>query len=316
MNGAVWIDGAFVERGDGRISAFDAAVQHGVGLFETMRAVDGRVLWLFEHLDRLNRSARELGLTESVRINALAEAVRRTAERAAASHQGALRIRLTLTGGDLNLRAPSGARREATPTVLIVAQPATERPAALFERGAAVVVAQPRLNPLDPFVGHKTINYWMRLRELQRAASAGCDEALFLQISNHLAGGAVSNLFVVRNGALLTPIARGEEPEGAGALRSPVLPGITRAFVLDTAQAMGVACERRMLSIDDLLGADEAFLTNSGWGVLPLTRVEAAPIGRGAHGTYETPNAHGTPGELTRMLREQWARAAAEEEGH
>ena len=295
MGGAVWLNGDFVERDDARISAFDASVQHAVGLFETMLAVDGRVFKLHEHIDRLNRSARELNLTESLRTNALAEAVRRVAEH---TNLPRARIRLTLTGGDLNMLAAT-AQGPANPTVLIVAQPATPYPETLFQRGASALIAEPRLNPLDPFEGHKTISYWRRLRELQRAAANGLDEALFLQISNHLACGAVSNLFLVREGTLHTPIARTEEDPDPNALRSPVLPGVTRSVIIDIAHAMGVGCARRMLSIDDLLEADEAFLTNASWGVLPLVRVEAAAIGDGA------------PGPLTLELREKWAHAVA-----
>jgi len=185
--------------------------------------------------------------------------------------------------------------------VLIVAQPATAYPEAMLERGGGAMIAEPRLNPLDAFEGHKTINYWRRLRELQRAAANGMDEAIFLQVTNHVGGGAVSNLFIVRAGALATPIARGEEDPSPAALRSPVLPGVTRGAVIDFADAMGVGCDKRMLAIDDVLDADEAFLTNSGWGVLPLVRVEGKAIG------------DGTPGEVTRSLREKWAEAVEDD---
>ena len=96
---------------------------------------------------------------------------------------------------------------------------------------------------------------------------------------------------------MLAPIARGEEP--AGGLRSPVLPGVTRAAVLRWAEDEGLEVERRMLSIEDLLDAEEACLTNSGWGVLPLVAVEAATIGEGR------------PGALTLGWRDRWLRGDA-----
>lgn len=298
MNGSVWINGQFVERAEARLSAFDAAVQHAVGLFETMLAVNGRVFRLFEHLDRLQRSARELGLTESLRLNPLGEAVQRVVEESALDRA---RVRLTVTGGDLNLLA-SGGPGPVDPTVMIAAQPATPYPAEMFERGVMAVIGALRLNPLDPTQGHKTLNYWARLRELQHAARAGAGEAILLQVTNHLGGGAVSNLFLIKDGAVLTPIARGEEDPAPTALRSPVLPGVTRRAVLDFAADMGLACEARMLTVDDLLGADEAFLTNSSWGVLPVVRIEAAPIGTGA------------PGPATRALRAKWLDAVEEQQ--
>jgi len=87
-------------------------------------------------------------------------------------------------------------------------------------------------------------------------------------------------------GRLVTPIARGEESlvGGAGALPSPVLPGVTRAGLIEWAHAEGVEVERRMVTIDDVLGADELFLTNSSWGVLPVVGVEAETISDGAVG--------------------------------
>lgn len=291
MSGAVWLNGSFVERDDARVSAFDASVQHAVGLFETMLSADGRVYRLLDHLTRLQRSAQTLGLSDSLRVNPLAEAVRLTVRRAGLPRA---RVRLTVTGGDLNMLAATG-RTGSEPTILIVAQPATEYPREMFDRGVMAVVAARRLNPLDPFEGHKTLHYWPRLRELQQAAAAGAGESIHLQVTNHLAGGAVSNIFLVRDGALLTPIARGEEMRGG--LASPVLPGITRDAVLNLAGALGVEAATRMLTIEDLLGAHEVFLTNSGWGVLPVVRIEQAVIGSG------------TPGPVTMRLREAWLTA-------
>jgi len=294
----VWLNGAFVDRAEARVGAFDAGLQHGVGLFETMLAAGERVVGLDAHLDRLIVSARDLGLSDALKFNPLREAVRRVAQRA---REGATddekprwRIRLTITGGDLNLLASTG-RSGHTPTILIVAQPATRYPEEMFERGVRATISDLRVNPLDPFEGHKTLNYWRRLRVLQAASSAGAGEAIVLQVTNHLAGGAVSNVFLVRGGALATPIARGEE--AAGAVPAPVLPGITRAFVIEAGESLGVGCAQKMLSVEDLLDADEVFLTNSSWGVLPVTQVEGKAIGAGV------------PGELTRALRREWTRA-------
>jgi branched-chain amino acid aminotransferase len=291
-NEQVFLNGEFVSRDDARLSAFDAGVQHGVGLFETMRAVrtdDGvQVHRLTAHLDRLDTSARELSLTESLHVDALGEAIERTVERSGLERA---RVRLTITGGDLNLlrqaRGGEGAKRNFDPTILIDAQPATAYPAEMYERGVMVTIADTRSNPLEPMSGHKTLNYWWRLRELQKAAAKGGAEALVFQVSNHAGGGCVSNLLLVKDGVVRTPICRGEEAKSDAqgiAIPSPLLPGIVREAVLEKAKVQGLRIEKRMLSIDDVLGADELLLTNSSWGVLPVVRVEGSVIGDGKPG--------------------------------
>jgi branched-subunit amino acid aminotransferase/4-amino-4-deoxychorismate lyase len=291
----VWLNGAFVDRDDARISAFDAGFQHGVGLFETMLARHGRVFRADEHVQRLGDSARVLGLSERLRLPPLVEAVGQTVSRAKLDQA---RVRLTVTGGDLNLLQSAG-QTTHDPTILIVAQPPAAYPDAFFDEGVLVTIADGRLNPLDPTAGHKTLNYWPRLRELQSAAGKGAGEGLWFTVSNHLACACVGNVFLVKDNALLTPIARGEE--AGGALPSPVLPGITRNAITQLAAESAIPTTKRMLTIEDVLGADEVFLTNSSWGVLPVRAVEREKIG------------DGKVGPMTRQLREAWIKCVEDE---
>lgn len=324
----VFLNGQFLATDKAHVSAFDAGLQHGVGLFETMVAVversgsaRPRVVALWEHIERLKTSAIELGLVSTLHADALAEAVERTAAKEAQASKDTerFRVRLTMTGGDMNMlgRRTAGGESPAStgrttndthePTLMIHAQPATVYPEEMFEQGVRATIADLRVNPLDPMQGHKTLNYWARLRQLQLASARGAGEALVFQVTNHLAGGCVSNAFLVKDGALVTPIARGEEvevgggtsessddadrereslaqgqmPLRAGVLPSPVLPGVVRKWVMDWAAGSDVPVVRRMIAIDDVLGADEVFLTNSSWGVLPVVGVERERIGRG-----------------------------------
>ena len=206
----VWINGDFYDRDEAKASVFDAGFQHGVGLFETMQARGKHVFRLDDHLRRLHDSARELGLTERLQEQPLAEAVQRTVEE---NGFPKTRIRLTLTGGDLNLLTKDGVS-QVDPTILIVAQPSTPYPEDYFHNGVTVVVSDGRLNPLDPTSGHKTLDYWKNIRALQQAGTRGASESLWFSVTNHLACGSVSNIFLVRDGVLLTPLAHGEEPEG------------------------------------------------------------------------------------------------------
>lgn len=283
-----FLNGQFVERDAAKVSAFDAGFQHAVGLFETLLVRHGVAFRARQHVERLVGSAKALGLSESLRVEPLVGAIELLIERNALR---SARVRLTVTGGDLNI-LHSGGRPAHDPTILIVAQPPTEYPAALFEKGVAVVVADPKANPFDPFAGHKTLDYWSRIRVLQHAGAAGASEALWFTVTNHLAGGCVSNVFLVRDNVLLTPIARGEEI--AGAIPAPVLPGIQRATIIELAEGLGRNVERRMLSIEDVFAAEEVFLTNSSWGVLPVRQLESHVIGGGG------------VGPLTATLRARW----------
>ena len=302
----VYLNGRLLRDDDpgASVSLADAGFMHAVGLFETLtarRSASGvRVVRVDEHVQRLVASAKELGLASSLRAGPLAEAVEHTA---AAHFEHAdydeARLRLTVTGGDLNL-----VRREAlrvgagahTPTVAIVAQRSTLNPAEMFERGGLLTIADAKANPLDPTAGHKTLNYWWRLRELQAALGKGASEGLVFTVTNHVCGGCVSNVFVVKDGAVHTPVARGEEAAVAGqgaAMPSPVLRGGTRAAVVMLGAERGRVVRRGLRSIGDVLDAGEVFCTNASFGVLPITRVEGRYIG------------DGTVGEVTRALRER-----------
>ncbi len=326
LNGKFFtLDAASPEADRAALSPFDAGFQHGVGLFETMLGgvSDAGAAWCMridEHLARLAASARELGLSETLRAGALAEAVAETVRQSGLARA---RIRLTVSGGDLNLltraSAGAGAKVEHDPTILIVAQQAVEYPAGMFDRGVGVCIADARANPFSPMEGHKTLNYWWRLRELQAASRKDAAEALVLSVTNHLVGGCVSNVLLVSGDDILTPIARGEEggarPAGemdaddpdapplpmptikGGYLPSPVLPGVVRAWALDWAADQGMTVKRQMLSVADVLEADEVLLTNSSWGVLPVVRIEGSTLGG---------EAEGAPGPVGRKLAAAW----------
>ena len=273
----VWLDGQFVSLDEARVSAFDAGFQHGIGLFETMTARNGRVFRPTAHMERMIESARSLLLLESLRIDSLVEAIQATVSR---NELPDARVRLTLTGGPLNLRLESPGRTD--PTILIHAQPPTVTPEVLRNEGIRVVVSDDRLSHLDASSGCKTLSYWMRLLALQKAGAKGASEALWFTVSNHLAGGSTSNVLLVRDGRLLSPFARGEEAEGA--IASPVRPGVTRAAIFEMAREQGLGIEVRSLDIEDVLAAEELMLVNSGWGILPVVAVEKAVVGDGRPG--------------------------------
>jgi branched-subunit amino acid aminotransferase/4-amino-4-deoxychorismate lyase len=279
----VWLNGKLIERDDATISALDAGLQHGIGLFETFAAHHGTVFRAEAHTRRLVQSARELLLSETLRAQPLAEAVKLTLKR---NELERARVRLTVTGGNLNVLASRDRPRRVDPTILIDVQPPTIYPDAFFEQGIMVTIAEGRLNPLSPTAGHKTLDYWPRIHALQHAAAAKGGEALWFTTANHLASGSVSNVFLARGGALHTPFARGESPDDPAG--RAVLPGITRAAILELCDALTIETVRRTLDVNDLLSADEVFLSNSSWGVLPVVAVEKEKIGNGEVGDMAT----------------------------
>lgn len=278
----IYLNGNMAGEQAAHIRHDDAGLQHGVGLFETMAACHGRAFRLDEHLQRLLASAAELGLGQSLDIDQLRRAVQTTL---AHNQLDEARLRLTVTGGSLSLLR-NEPEADHQPTILAVATDPIACDEEYFKKGVTVQIAPQAANPFEPTAGHKTLAYWGRLRLLRQAASVGAAEAILLNISNHLASGCVSNLFLVKRNNLLTPIARGEEVRGA--LPAPVLPGITRDVVVELAQVRDIAVEKRMLTIDDLLDADEVFLTNSSWQLLPVTAVEKKTIGDGEVGPVST----------------------------
>ncbi len=293
----IWLNGQLCDRSDARLSVLDAGVQHGVGLFETMLARDGAVLRMDQHLLRLEKSAQELGLADALRVDPLGEAVLDTL---AANDMRDARIRLTVTGGDLGLpwaRSADARRNEVRmPTIMIVAQPPTLYPEELFTRGVAVTISANRHSTSDRFLGHKTLWYWPRIEALGHAARVGCTESLWFSTQGLLAAGSVSNVFVVKDGVLSTPIARGDDEamDGEVALLHPVLPGCTRMAVMEWALSQARRVRICDIRIEEVLAADEVFVTNSSWGVLPVVRVEESVIGTGK------------PGVFAQSMRERW----------
>jgi branched-subunit amino acid aminotransferase/4-amino-4-deoxychorismate lyase len=291
----VFLNGKMIPQDQATVSIHDAGFQHAVGLFETMSAINGKVFRLQQHLDRLKLSAESLGLTPQLDTDSLAQAVNTTL---AHNELTEARIRLTLTAGSVSM-LKGDQPAPPLPTLLIVPSEPTAYDPAYFETGITVLIAPAGANPFDPMAGHKTLNYWPRLRTLRQAASVGAGEAIWLNVSNHLASGAISNLFLVKDGSLFTPYARGEEVEQA--LPAPVLPGVTRTAVIELAEKQNLRVVKRMLTVEDLLDADEVFLTNSSWHILPVTSVEKQTI------------ADGKAGAITKQLRQALLELIAEE---
>jgi branched-chain amino acid aminotransferase len=231
----IWVDGALREAADATVSVFDHGLTVGDGVFETLKATDGRAFAPTRHLERLARSARGLGLPEPD----LEEVARACDAVLAANPMPLGRLRVTYTGG----MSPLGSDRgEEGPTLVVALGAAQPRP----DTTAAVTVPWTR-NEKGALAGLKTTSYGENVVALARAHAAGASEALFANTRGRLCEGTGSNVFVVIGGKLLTP-----------PLESGCLAGITRALVAEWAGA-----EEADLPMEALAEAEEVFLTSS-----------------------------------------------------
>lgn len=246
----IWRAGRVVPDDDLKISPLDRTFEHGLGLFETLRSWDGVAPLLDRHLARLCRSAEALSLplvgVEFPDPAALA------ALRAAESSREDRVLRVTLTGGT----SGSGG---ATLWVRSGPLPPPAR------AGGAHLTFGRVVDPDDDLLRHKTLNYWSRRADYDRAVAGGFDESLSVTGGDDPRAweGSRSNLFAVIDGRLLTPDLAG-----------PIVPGIMRGLVIETAAALGFDADLVPGLAASLLGrADEVFLTNSVRGVTPVARL-------------------------------------------
>lgn len=244
-----------------RISVFDSGLMQGIGLFETMRVYNGRVFRLDRHIDRLRQSARQLGWAVIPDEDELAENVEQVV---GAVEQEDARVRLTVTTGTLRHS------EQEIPNLTIIASGAGggKYPPDCYENGVSVLISDCRQGPGDPTAGHKTTSYFSRLASLREAHALGAFETIWLTYDGFVAEGAISSVFVVRGERLLTP-----------PLETPILPGITRAAVMELAVELDVPVREDRLTAADLMEADEIFITNTLMELVPVVHLGREPIG-------------------------------------
>jgi branched-chain amino acid aminotransferase len=251
----LWLDGLLVPVDEARVSPFDHGLLVGDGVFETLRVYDGVPFAWTRHHARLVRSAAGLGLRApgSHELRAAVDEV------LAANRLTDGRVRVTVTGGP----SPLGSERGGgPPTVIVVSAPATPWPPTVD-----VVIVPWSRNEHGAVAGLKTTSYAENVRALAHARERGAGEAMFLNTRGELCEATGSNVFVIRDGVVLTP------PADAGCLL-----GVTRALVLELCADHGVPAEEAALGRAALGDADEAFLTSSTREVQPIGRVDGRAL--------------------------------------
>jgi branched-chain amino acid aminotransferase len=275
----IYLNGRFIPSSKAKLSPLDHGFLYGYGLFETMRAYQGHIFRLDQHLTRLRRSAQSLGLTHSI-LNvvdgqqSLEAACMETLE---ANKLKDARLRLTVSAGEGDMTPDPGTC--SSPTVLIIARDLVPLPLGKYETGFKAVLSSLRRNSQSPLSRLKSTCYMENILARMAARAAGCDEAILLNEQGYLAEGSTTNIFLASNEELITP-----------SLESGVLPGITREAVLEIARAANIKTLERQVALKELIEAEEAFITNSILELMPLTWLEGKPIGTDK------------PGQLTKEL--------------
>jgi len=289
----VWVDGDVLPADGRHLSVFDRGFQLGDGIFETLRARGGSAAELSEHLVRLRGSAVGLGIKLALDADARLEQgiADLLAAEGLAGPDGDASVRITVSRGPYTARGLLPVGDVPPPTMVIQAWPVPPTPEDHLRRGLHLVASAVRRDPESPLAALKTTSRADYVFARLEARRAGADDALFLTIDGHLSEATSANLFLVRDGELATP-----------ALACAILPGTTRSWILAWAAESGLRPVEGWLTTRELAEADEAFLSSSVAGILPVTRFEGRPIGPGK------------PGEWTlraREAREAWIRGLA-----
>jgi branched-chain amino acid aminotransferase len=275
--GHVWVDGRMLPADVPHLSAFDRGFQLGDGVFETLRARAGHPTELPEHVARLQRSAEGLaiplpdGLEETL-ARGIADLV---AAEALDGPGGDASIRITVSRGPIVERGLLPHDVKVAPTIVIQAWPVLPAPAGHLEHGLHLAVSTIRRDPENPLSALKTTSRADYVHARLEARRAGADDALFLTVDGFLSEATTANVFLVRGDELATP-----------ALGCAILPGTTRSWILGWASRVGLQASEGWLSIADLATADEAFLSSSVAGILPVTRLAGQAIGAGVPGPW------------------------------
>ncbi len=271
----VYINGKLYDKEEARISVFDHGVLYGDGVFEGIRAYNGRVFKLDEHIDRLYMSAKAIMLNIPMTREEMKKAVIDTCK-ANGIKDGYIRLVVTRGEGDLGLDP----RKCKSPTVFIIASKIKLYPQEFYENGLSVITVPTRRNipeAVSPMI--KSLNYLNNILAKIEAVYRGAQEALMLNQEGYVSECTGDNVFIVRRGVIYTP------PPYAG-----ILEGITRRVVIGIAKSKSIQVIERNITRFEIYTADEMFLTGTAAEVIPVVEVDGRKIG------------DGKPGEITKKL--------------
>jgi 4-amino-4-deoxychorismate lyase len=251
------VNGCIIDEREAVVSVYDHGFLYGMGLFETFRTYGGRPFLLKEHLARLAAGLDEIGIRAVPDADGIRELVGKLL---AANGLTDAYIRLSVSAGAEALGLPSGDYR--SPNTIVYIKPLPPRDESVYTDGKPIQLLALRRNSPEGMFRMKSFHYMNNIlakREMARYPWAGGAEGIFLDGRGYLSEGIVSNLFWIKDRTCFTP------SEDTG-----LLPGITRRFVMKLAEAEGLRVEEGLYRWEDVLEADEAFLTNSIQEIVPV----------------------------------------------
>ncbi|MFZ5806678.1 MAG: branched-chain-amino-acid transaminase [Verrucomicrobiota bacterium] len=267
----IYIDGKFYDKKDAKVSVFDHGLLYGDGIFEGIRAYNGRVFRLEEHIDRLYDSAKAIWMTIPMSKEKITVA---TVETCRMNHirDGYIRLLVTRGEGDLGL-SPTKCPK---PSVIIIAATIELYPEEFYKKGLKVMtVPTQRISPAALSPAIKSLNYLNNIMAKVEGHLMGVHEVIMLNHQGYVAECSGDNIFAVKRGCLYTP------PVYAGALG-----GITRQVVIDMARQLNLTLKETTLTRYDLFVADEIFLTGTGAEIIPVVELDGRAIGEGKVGKW------------------------------
>ena len=277
MSAKVYINGQFFAPDEAKISVFDHGLLYGDGVFEGLRIYNGKVFRMAQHLRRLYDSAKAIHLAIPISVAEMEQAVLDTVKESGLS-DGYIRLVITRGAGSLGL----GPERTSNPQTIIIVDKISLYPQEFYENGLEIITASTIRNhpgALSPRI--KSLNYLNNIMAKIEGSKAGCLEALMLNHKGEVAECTADNIFIVRDGKLLTP------PTDAG-----ILDGVTRDAVLEIARDAQIPAFEKTLTRHDVYVADECFMTGTAAEIISVVKIDDRLIG------------DGKPGPVTRKLKE------------
>ena len=275
----VYIDGHFVPKEQATVSVFDHGFLYGDGIYETMRAYGGWIYLVQKHLLRLKHSARTLSLKLPLPLEKIEEALNESLN-VNKLRDAYVRLHISRGPGEIGLDPALC----IAPTMVIVAKPFHDYPAAYYENGVSVAIVKTRRNhPLALPPSAKGTNFLNNILAKIEAIKAGAYEGIMLNWEGHVAEGTISNVFHIKKGVLYTPH-----------LDTGILKGVTRDLVLRLAKKARIPIKETFIRPKSLFSADECFITNTTMEIMPVTMIDKMPLG------------NGMPGPLTLALHREY----------